>query len=103
MDDSRLPPGQTLRVTLLTGPLLNALHVTRPSAPGCAACRRPWAAHDSRDPFFDAVCERCGAEFALDCYKRYTAVTSFERWWWAADDEDCEHVHMVFLCPGCRA
>jgi hypothetical protein len=40
-DERRVPPGRPFRVTLLTGPMLNALHVTRQSAPRCAACRRP--------------------------------------------------------------
>jgi hypothetical protein len=65
--------------------------------------RPPWTAHRPRDPFFDADCERCGAWFAVDCYRRHTALSALERWWWTADGEDCERVPMIFLCRGCRS
>jgi len=43
-DESRLPPDRSLRVSLLTGHILNYLHVARPAATGCAVCGRPWTA-----------------------------------------------------------
>jgi hypothetical protein len=44
-DESRLAPGHTLRVKLLTGHILTHLHIARPAATGCAACGRPWTVH----------------------------------------------------------
>jgi hypothetical protein len=49
MDDSSLPPGRPVRLTLLTYPLSH-LQIPGPPAPGCAACGWPWTAHGPRDP-----------------------------------------------------
>ena len=73
-DERRVPPGRPFRVTLLTGPMLDVLHVTRPSASGCAACRRPWAAHDSRDPFLDAACEQTAGAAAATVNRELAAL-----------------------------
>ena len=98
-DECRLPPGRTLRVTLVRPPLLNHLHnIAHPWATGCGACARPWTVHDSR--FGPTQCERCGIEMDYDCYRRLT-VTAFDRPW-RETGKDTDTVP-PFMCSGCRS
>ena len=97
-DESRIAAGGTVRVTLLTGHILNHLHATRPEGAGCAACRRPWAVHP--DDHQRYPCERCGVWLESECYRRFvvSAGTEWRRW---TDNED-EGEGLIFLCQGCR-
>jgi len=113
MSENTVPPGQTLRVRLLTYPLLNALRIARPAATGCAACGRPWTTERQRPRrrghlahYQDSQplnCERCGIVMDVDCYRRHVAVTAAERLWWASSSDDEALVYIMVLCRGCRS
>jgi hypothetical protein len=92
MSENRVPPDQTLGVTLLTRPILqHSLRVARPAAPDCTACGRQWTDHpcDERKPW---PCQRRGAEFSVFCYRGYV-LSAYEP----------RSTFMIFLCPGCRS
>jgi len=59
-----------------------------------------WAAHDPRDSFLDAPCERCGAAFAYHCYLAHVATAAEVA---RAEDPDDEMEGSMFLCRGCRS
>jgi hypothetical protein len=84
---------------LLTGHLLNHLHLARPAARGCAACRRPWRQHPRDQRARRGLpCERCGLWMAPSCYEHLVAVGP-EREWWESDEADNPP---PLICPGCR-
>lgn len=103
-DECFLPPGQTMRVSILTVPR-NHTVVRHPFATGCAICRQPWHEHE------DATlvrCEKCGVEFDYDCYFGVVVTAEENRRWdrWCNDefdDTDPEFNRLTFLCHGCRS
>jgi hypothetical protein len=99
-DDSRLPPGATLCLTLLTGRLTNHLHaIERPAATGCGACHRPWKKHRRKQRGLVMSCERCGIEFYDTCYFQRITTSRERVLFWAEGGER----GYLFLCAGCRS
>jgi hypothetical protein len=97
-DESRLPPGATLRVTLLDHPSTPLRGPVRPAATGCGVCHRTWRQHRGSQ-WLVMSCGRCGIEFSDVCYFRRVTTKRERKAFWA---EGGEHGY-IFLCAGCRS
>ena len=98
-DESRLPPGALLRVTLLDRPALRMHAPVRPAAAGCGACHRPWRKHKRRGQWLVMSCGRCGIEFSDICYFRRITSKRERKAFMRENGE----IGYVFMCAGCRS
>ena len=105
MSENRLPPGQTLRVTLLDRPDIRMHAPVRPAATGCGVCHKPWRKHkrpyspDSGRGWLVMSCSHCGIEFSDICYFRRITSKRERKAFMRENGE----IGYVFMCAGCRS